>query len=718
MKTYFNLKELVHSRGGQTILYSHMAGGEQSARMGVGEGTDFSTLGPETTILVIASDIHQEAPLWWLRLRNAARNGVKLIVANPRPTRLDEFATHIVRYQYGQEAAVLSAFEPGGKGFLAEVNEQTGREFAEATNAILFFGSEGIGLIHSEALAQAGANLLYKTGHWGKPNNGIIGVWPHGNTQGAWDMGYKPCMDMPDLRPAPVGLLGPADGGLQAVLDHEAVVDVPCDHHGAGSGGRRSRPSRTRRRGSSRPPPKAAGARTPSRRRLRGRPSWNGASGIRTSQSGTLGPGASRRSSPPRSGAGSALPRGRHRGVERLADDVADLLLHPLRGPVVPHPVLHPFEVVPGDAPAPAEDVGDDERAPALQRPVGRRRHRVVGDLGDDPRRDGVHVRLRHLQFHGGEDQDVRRDGEEAPRVGELLDVRLPLQPVEDPVGLLVPDHLLHVDPVLVPVGAADVLDRDHLRPVGVEEPGDVRPHLPEALDGHPRPAEVESLGVAGPADAEVRPDRPQVHRGGRAAEVRRLPEHDGGGRVAEEHAVGVHEPAHDLLVRPDVGGEDVQVRLDEPGQIRQVLAGDALQLPHRVERRVAVHRPVGAAEGDPQQRAAVGRPEGEGLDGLRGESRPELDPSHRRPPRRGVDGVVGGEDPGPPVVHLDGEAQAEGPPGLLQDGRLVLREAEVARCGVELGQHVRQRAQRPFRFDRDHPSPPFAPPGAPPPQA
>ncbi len=195
----FNLKELVQSRGGQAILYSHMAGGDQIAQMGVGEGTDFSTLGPETAILVIASDLHQEAPIWWLRLKNAARNGVKLIVANPRPTRLDEFATHIVRYQYGQEAAVLSAFEPGGKGFLAEVNEQAAREFAEASNAILFFGSEGIGLLHSEALARCGANLMYKTGHWGKPNNGLIGVWPHGNTQGAWDMGFKPCMDMPDL---------------------------------------------------------------------------------------------------------------------------------------------------------------------------------------------------------------------------------------------------------------------------------------------------------------------------------------------------------------------------------------------------------------------------------------------------------------------------------------------------------------------------------------
>jgi NADH-quinone oxidoreductase subunit G len=41
-------------------------------------------------------------------------------------------------------------------------------------------------------LAQACANLLITTKHYGRPNNGLIAVWPHANTMGAWDMGVQP----------------------------------------------------------------------------------------------------------------------------------------------------------------------------------------------------------------------------------------------------------------------------------------------------------------------------------------------------------------------------------------------------------------------------------------------------------------------------------------------------------------------------------------------
>jgi len=63
---------------------------------------------------------------------------------------------------------------------------------AEAENAIVLFGSEGIGLEDSQALAQACANLLVATGHVGKANNGLIAVWDKGNAQGAWDLGLHP----------------------------------------------------------------------------------------------------------------------------------------------------------------------------------------------------------------------------------------------------------------------------------------------------------------------------------------------------------------------------------------------------------------------------------------------------------------------------------------------------------------------------------------------
>jgi NADH-quinone oxidoreductase subunit G len=61
---------------------------------------------------------------------------------------------------------------------------------------VILFGSEGMGLAGSTSLAQACARLLQAAGHTGKANNGLIGVWPNGNTQGAWDMGFRPAEDL------------------------------------------------------------------------------------------------------------------------------------------------------------------------------------------------------------------------------------------------------------------------------------------------------------------------------------------------------------------------------------------------------------------------------------------------------------------------------------------------------------------------------------------
>ena len=69
--------------------------------------TSGSNLGDLKRVLLFwssASDLHQEAPLWWLRVKQAAQRGVTLIVVNARKTRLDKFATFQRRYDYGEEA--------------------------------------------------------------------------------------------------------------------------------------------------------------------------------------------------------------------------------------------------------------------------------------------------------------------------------------------------------------------------------------------------------------------------------------------------------------------------------------------------------------------------------------------------------------------------------------------------------------------------------------
>jgi len=194
----FNLAEVTQAQDGQNLLYTHMAGGELVAQVGLGHGTNLGELGKGTAILVIACDLHEEAPLWWLRIRQAAKRGATLIVANPRPTRLDKFAAHTVRYAYGEELQTANTFSPALMTKMDEHIRLAAEAFASAENAIILYGSEGIGLAESAGLARACAGVLVKSNHFGRRNNGLLGVWPHPNTQGAWELGFRPIVSLPD----------------------------------------------------------------------------------------------------------------------------------------------------------------------------------------------------------------------------------------------------------------------------------------------------------------------------------------------------------------------------------------------------------------------------------------------------------------------------------------------------------------------------------------
>ncbi len=220
----FNLGQLSAHLGGKTRLYSNMAGGDLIAKVGVGAGTNFAEMGAGTAILVIASDLEEEAPLYWLRVKQAAERGATVIVANPRATKLDRAASHRLRYAYGQEAALVMAFLNALSPKQPELSENVktlakdsnvkaaAKAFAEAENAVALFGSEGLGLEGSQALAKACANLLIASGHTGKANNGLIAVWDKGNAQGAWDMGLRPSADLAaELKAAKVAYLAGVD---------------------------------------------------------------------------------------------------------------------------------------------------------------------------------------------------------------------------------------------------------------------------------------------------------------------------------------------------------------------------------------------------------------------------------------------------------------------------------------------------------------------------
>jgi len=197
----FNLKSLADQAGGKAYLYTHMAGGDSTMQVGVGAGTNFGTMGAETAIVVVASNLYEEAPVWYLRVKQAADRGATLIVLNPRETRLDRFAKFVVRYAYGDEVKAVQHL-PVGK---------TADALSRVQNVVVLFGSEGLGIEGTANLASACAKFLQDGRHVGRQNNGLIGVWERANDQGAWEMGFEVAED------------------LAAVLKGKAVYIVAAD---------------------------------------------------------------------------------------------------------------------------------------------------------------------------------------------------------------------------------------------------------------------------------------------------------------------------------------------------------------------------------------------------------------------------------------------------------------------------------------------------------
>ncbi len=198
----------------------NVAGYHVARQYGVASGTDFGTMGKGTALLVIAGDVEEEAPVWFLRIRGAMERGASLVVANGRETKLDRY-TQGLHYRYGTETQVVlgllnvvfaenlvkptvaakidglhelksevAAYTSERVSILTGVSQQdlvnAARSLANATDAVFIFGSEGVK--DGEALAQAVANLAVVTGHVARPNNGLLRLLPHNNSQGAADL--------------------------------------------------------------------------------------------------------------------------------------------------------------------------------------------------------------------------------------------------------------------------------------------------------------------------------------------------------------------------------------------------------------------------------------------------------------------------------------------------------------------------------------------------
>jgi len=204
----FNLRRLAEGAHGAAVLYTHMAGGELTTQLGATAGMDFGQMGKGTVLLVVASNLHEEAPLWYLRVKQAVERGATLIVANARPTRLDRYATHTIRYIYGEQANTILALAPGRQpastapaaaAISAATAISAAAALTSAAQTVILFGSDGLGLAGSQALARACADLIHNLNRnseaSGKVDSpkitySLIGVWPHANDQGAWELGF------------------------------------------------------------------------------------------------------------------------------------------------------------------------------------------------------------------------------------------------------------------------------------------------------------------------------------------------------------------------------------------------------------------------------------------------------------------------------------------------------------------------------------------------
>lgn len=197
----YTLKQLVSAAGGKHLgawPVTH-TGADLLAQVGLGKGSNLGALGKGDAVLIIASDLEEEVPMWRLRLKRAHDRGAYVVVANARKTRMDDFADAVVRYDAGKAAHWLAD--------LKAQNAQVAEKLAGAANLVVVTGAEGLTLDGHRALMQAAANLLIETQHVGKANNGLLSTLPGANGMGLHYLGFSPEQTLDIAKAAPKVLI-------------------------------------------------------------------------------------------------------------------------------------------------------------------------------------------------------------------------------------------------------------------------------------------------------------------------------------------------------------------------------------------------------------------------------------------------------------------------------------------------------------------------------
>ncbi|MEJ2604091.1 MAG: formate dehydrogenase subunit alpha [Gammaproteobacteria bacterium] len=206
---------------------------------GIGSGAvtaPFTAADTADCIVVIGARPEQNHPVAATYLKNAARRGAKLIVADPRGQGLGRHATYDLRFRAGTDVALLNAmihtiieegltdqryvhehtegyeelvervasFPPEKMADVCGIDAGTIREvarlYATSARSIIFWGMGISQSVHGTDNARCLIALALITGHVGRPGTGLHPLRGQNNVQGASDAGLIP-MVFPDYQP-------------------------------------------------------------------------------------------------------------------------------------------------------------------------------------------------------------------------------------------------------------------------------------------------------------------------------------------------------------------------------------------------------------------------------------------------------------------------------------------------------------------------------------
>ncbi len=193
----------------------------------------FTAVKDTECIVLIGARPEQNHPVAASYLKQAVKNGSKLIIMDPRRQNLSRYATHHLQFNPGQDLALLNAiihtiikenlinkdyiknhtegftllekeiekFNPTMMENLCGINQDIIRDvariYAKSKSSIIFWGMGISQHVHGTQNAFSLINLALITGHLGKPGTGLHPLRGQNNVQGASDAGLIP-MAYPD----------------------------------------------------------------------------------------------------------------------------------------------------------------------------------------------------------------------------------------------------------------------------------------------------------------------------------------------------------------------------------------------------------------------------------------------------------------------------------------------------------------------------------------